>query len=325
MIDSDRTILLRRRGYTEREAEFLCLAADAGGYFLRRHFRRFLGQKPGRSEVVLARKLSEKGHAKVAVGARGIELYDLSPRRFYRAIGSPESRNRRRRPPSAIRTRLLTLDYVLDHRDARFLFADAEKKEYLTEQRGIPPKALPANGGLFIDRFPLHIPRRLVPPRRLVSFCYVDPQLFSTRRLRSFLERQRRLWEELGEFRLVYITDRRWNPRQAERLFRAFRKRHWPIEKARQTTIQERLLQAFRTDHGIRAGRISYPRRSDFALIERAKAELSPARYDSLFATWALTSDQAVYDLVEPQPRRLWPKGELISQLIAESYSFLGH
>ncbi len=323
MIDPECLRLLRRHGYTEREAEFLCLVGDVGGYFLRRHYRRFLNQKRGRPEAELARKLREKRHARVYIGAGGIDLYHLCPRRFYRAIGRPESRNRRQRSVSSIKKRLLTLDYVVAHRDFHYLLTDAEKRTYLTEQRGLSPEVLPAKDDLFLERFPLHIPARLTVPRRVVSFCYVDPHVFSARRFGSFLERQRRLWFELREFQLIYISDRRWNPGKAERAFREFCERHWPQSKVRQESIHERILRAFRTDQGIRTGGISDPNRSHFAEIERAKAEFSAERYDSLFATWRLTSDQTVYDLVDPDPHQLWPKGVFIARLIAENYRFL--
>ncbi len=107
MIHPDRLTILQRNGYTEREARFLCLVGDVGGYFLRRHFSQFLGTKRGRPEAALAAKILEKRHAKLYLGPGGIELYHLSRRWFYRAIGSPESRNRRKRKPSAIHTRLL--------------------------------------------------------------------------------------------------------------------------------------------------------------------------------------------------------------------------
>ena len=316
-------MLLRRQGYTEREAEFLCLVGEVGGYFLRRHYRRFLNQKRGRPEAALAKKVQEKRHARVYVGAGGIEIYHLCQRRFYRAIGRPESRNRRPRSESSIKTRLLTLDYVLTYRDPHYLLTDTEKRTYLTEQRGLPLEVMPAKDGLFVDRFPLHLPARLTVPRRVVSFCYVDPHLFSARRFSSFLDRHRRLWVELREFEVIYISDRRWNPGKAKRAFTAFCERHWPQARARQESIHERVLHAFRIDHGIRTGAISYPKRSDFALMERAKAELSPQRYDSLFATWTITSDQAVFDLVDPEPYQLWPKGEFSAHLIAENYRFL--
>ncbi len=323
MIDSERLVPLRRHGYTEREAQFLCLVGDVGGYFLRRHYNRFLDQKRGRPEAVLAEKVREKGHAKVYVGAGDIELYHLSPRRFYRLIGQPQSRHRRRRSLSSIKTRLLTLDYILPHRDLHYLLSDSEKMMYLTRERGLPPEVLSTKNGRFVDRFPLHLPARPTVPPCVVSFCYVDPDVFSARRFGSFLERHRRLWIGLREFQLIYISDRRWNPGKAERAFKAFCERHWPRAKARQESIHKRILRAFRIDHRIRTGAISYPTRSHFAVIDRVKAELSPSRYDSLLATWTLTSDQAVYDLVSPEPHHLWPKGDFIGHLVAENYRFL--
>lgn len=211
MIAPDRLTILRRNGYTEREARFLCVVGDVGGYFLRRHFRQFLGTKRGRPEATLAAKLVEKRHARLYLGPGGVELYHLSRRWFYRAIGSPECRNRRKRQPSAIHSRLLALDFVLTDSDRRHLLSDRDKTRYLAQERSVPRYILPVIQGRWIDRFPIYLDRESAATRPVVRFCYVDPQVYSEQRFRSFLERHTPLWECLGDFGVTYLTDRRWN------------------------------------------------------------------------------------------------------------------
>ena len=256
MIDPDRLTILRRNGYTERESRFLCLVGDVGGYFLRRHFSQFLGTKRGRPEAALAAKLLEKRHAKLYLGPRGIEPYHPSRRWFYRAIGSPESRNRRKRKPSAIHTRLLTLDVVLAHPDSRHLFSD----------------------------------------------------------------RHTSLWERLGAFRMIYLTDRRWNGRAAKATFNRFMETRWPRLVSDQPSTRERILRAFRLE---KRRQLRDPQEHDDRLIQELKQQLTAARYESLYGVWAQTSDQSVYDLVAPDPHELWPSGDLDVHLVGNNYRWL--
>lgn len=323
MIVFDRLTLLRRNGYTEREARFLCLVGDVGGYFLRRHFRQFLGTKRGRPEAMLAAKLLENCHAKRYLGPGGIELYHLSPRWFYRAIGSPDCRNRRRRKPSAIHTRLLTLDFVLAHSDRRHLLSDRDKTQYLVRERAMPRYVLPAIQGRWIDRFPIYLDCESAATQPVLRFCYVDPQVYSEQRFRSFLERHTPLWERLGDFGVTYLTDRRWNGRAAKATFERFMGTRWPRSIRDQPSTRERILRAFRLEKRLRSHRIRDPQGHDDRLIQELKQQLTAARYESLYGVWAQTSDQAVYDLVAPDRHELWPRGDLDVHLVGYNYRWL--
>ena len=323
MTDPDRLTILQRNGYTEREARFLCLVGDVGGYFLRRHFRQFLGTKRGRPEAALTAKLVEKRHAKRYFGPGGIELYHLSRRWFYRAIGSPECRNRRKRKPSAIHTRLLTLDFVLADSDRCHLFSDGDKTRYLAQERSVPRFILPVIQRRWIDRFPIYLDREAASTQPVVRFCYVDPQVCSEQRFRSFLERHTPLWERLGDFRVTYLTDRRWNGRAAKATFERFIDTRWPRSVRDQPSTRERILKAFRLEKRLRTHQIGDPQEHADWLIQELKQQLTVARYESLYGVWAQTSDQAVYDLVAPDPHELWPNGDLDVHLVGYNYGWL--
>ena len=53
----DPLLLLQRLGYNEQEAAFLHLVAIHSGYFIRRQYADFLGQKRGRPDTVLVEKV----------------------------------------------------------------------------------------------------------------------------------------------------------------------------------------------------------------------------------------------------------------------------
>ena len=57
--------------------------------------------------------------------------------------------------------------------------------------------------------------------------------------------------------------------------------------------------------------------------IADVKRRLTPARYEALHSVWAQTSDEAVYDLVAPEPYELWPRGELEVHHVRRNYRWL--
>jgi hypothetical protein len=156
---------LQELGYTEREAQFIELAALHSGYFVRRQFNAFLGQPRGRAAADLIQKLVHRHHVTCDVFFGHAHVYHLSAKPLYTLLGEPDNRHRRHRSPFGIKTKLMTLDYVLAHREARFLATEDARVAYFTE-RGIDRPRLPQlvyrarRGGpstarYFVEKFPL--------------------------------------------------------------------------------------------------------------------------------------------------------------------------
>src|SRR3954465_645202 len=155
---------LQDLGYTEREAQFIELAALHSGYFVRRQFNAFLGQPRGRAAADLIEKLVHRHHVTCEVFFGHAHVYHLSAKPLYTLLGEPDNRHRRHRSPFGIKTKLMTLDYVLAHREARFLATEDARVAYFTE-RGIDRARLPQlvyrarRGGpstarYFVEKFP---------------------------------------------------------------------------------------------------------------------------------------------------------------------------
>lgn len=142
MTHEDRVQALPERGYTRREAEFLCLAALHSGYFVRRQYCWFVDLSSGWADDKLVRKLLAKRHARKIPTGRGPILHHLCARRFHTAIDEENNRHRRPRPYLAIRNKLMALDYVLGNRE-RYLATEEEKLEYFHRERGISKDLLP--------------------------------------------------------------------------------------------------------------------------------------------------------------------------------------
>jgi hypothetical protein len=234
LTNDQRVEALRRFGYTEREAGFLCLAALHGGYFLQRQYARYLGKEAGGTVAVLIEKTLAWQHAKASTYVRNIHVYHLNARPFYAALGQSDNRNRRERQPLTIKNRLMGLDFVLTHPDYDFLATEQEKVDYFTQGLKINATVLPtkvycsSNNAapaerFFVDKYPIFRCRESqAPTPSAVSFCFVDEGTSTTSRFETYLDQYRRLFAALPAFQVVYVAARPLLFQAAEQTFRRF-------------------------------------------------------------------------------------------------------
>jgi hypothetical protein len=231
-IPIERINALTTFGYTEREAEFLYMVATFSGFFVQRQFATYLGIN-GRGPVTdLIAKTLEKEHAREYRGEHGSrKMYHLFSHALYSAIGKENSRNRRvgryglLDKPSI---RILTLDFVLGNKQARYLEEEVDKVEYLTKPENISLDVIPShtfvgkNGSQtrrhFIERFPIFVPDSAGSS---VAFTYIEDEIRSLQTFGSFLQRYRPLLQAgQGRFKLIFASDSALNFPSVERLFR---------------------------------------------------------------------------------------------------------
>jgi hypothetical protein len=232
MTNQERINALKKLHYTEREAAFLTLAALHSGYFVRRQYSQFLGQTPGRPDDVLVGKVLSRRHGRQYPTDRRTLLYHLSSRPFYAAIGQSDNRHRRRRPPFAIKAKLMALDYVLAHPGHRYLATEDEKVGYFNRERGLPIENLPTKiyrshrtlrltERYFVDKFPIYAsPGQDSPP--VVSFCYIDGGQIATPGFETYLDQYARLFAALGRFRIIYVTTSERNRLAGAKAFNSY-------------------------------------------------------------------------------------------------------
>src|SRR6202030_425514 len=108
-------------GYTRTEAEFLYLVATHSGYFTQRHFLRFAHVESGGAASRFTEKLLQFHHGRTTRYGYHTLIYNLYSRLIYGSIDKDNLRNRRRLSNDLIRTRLLILDFVLDHLEQEYL------------------------------------------------------------------------------------------------------------------------------------------------------------------------------------------------------------
>ena len=127
-----------------------------------------IGTQSGGNAAALIDKLLALKHASVAVGCNNTKLYHLCSRPFYATLGEEDNRNRRERPPFAIKNRLMGLDFVLGHPENTYLATEREKVDFFTGTLGIDRSLLPikrfvsqqskaTTDRYFVDKYPIFI------------------------------------------------------------------------------------------------------------------------------------------------------------------------
>lgn len=333
----DRIRALERFGYSESEAAFLCLAALHGGYFVRRQYAEFLHRQDGGTVTQLIEKALDRDHAHASTYGRKMQVYHLSARPFYAALGQVDNRNRRRRQLPTIKNKIMGLDFVLAHRDYSYLTTEQEKLAYFNKTLQIPLSNLPAKlyhgaqkkaatARYFVDKFPMFRSDAAIPGSALVvTFCFVDEGQSTLSHFETFLEQYCRLFASLPEFRLVYIA-------ATETLFEAARKtferfvRSWQATKSGVPVDADvtRIREHFEARRLYEAKRFAEFDREKLIRLRNELAEFSGKENDALYELWKTAGERALLEKLSPNsptcPRMC---GTFSSYLLQHHYDFL--
>jgi hypothetical protein len=307
---SERIQALERFGYTEREARFLCLAALHGGYFLRRQYGEFLQKAVGGTAAALIEKVLAKGHAQVATFVSNTQVYHLSARPFYAALGQEDNRNRRMRQPLTVKSKLMGLDFVLAHPQYEYLATEQEKLDYFLGRLQIDRAALPvkryASRGqvtdrYFIEKYPIFLSaadREAVPP--VVSFCFVDAGAGTVAGFRTFLQQYQRILAALREFQVIYVANIEYLFPAATAAFARFSK---PGETVAADPQSARMLAHFEVRHRYETQQWDFFDRAKLIRLRDERQEFSGAKFDALYEQWKVKgAPEMCPDLAAPEP-----------------------
>jgi hypothetical protein len=206
-------------GYTRTEAEFLYLVATHSGYFTQRQFLRFAHVESGGAASRFTEKLLRFGHGRTNRYGYHTFIYNLYSRLIYGSIEKDNLRNRRRLSNDLIRTRLMILDFVLDHPEHEYLETEAHKVAFFHHKLRVPLPVLPGRiyKGIksnsltkryFVDRFPIFIP---CGPASLLlplapTFVYCDSAEPGLLRFIGHLRTYENLLNQLTTFNFVYAA-----------------------------------------------------------------------------------------------------------------------
>jgi hypothetical protein len=287
-----------RLGYTQEESEFVMLAAVHSGYFVRRQFSVFLGQRPGGTEARFVEKLIRSGYAQ-ALNHRGNRIvYHLRAKSLYGRLGQTDNRNRREKMPGTIKRKLMCLDFVLMNRGQRLIGLEADKVHYFTQERGLSLGILPVRrysahesnqvtDRYFVDKLPIYVSDSLSAP--VVHFAYVDEGSESLDGFETFLRQYNPLCSTLGAIEIVYVAaEPRWTGK-AQRVFERF----FPNGRVALSAEQERLLQYFETRRKFESRQFAGLDADRIAQYREEKREFAGTANEHLYQHWLTVGSSA--------------------------------
>ena len=308
MTREERIENLQRFGYTDREAAFLCLAALHSGYFLRRQFLYFAGKCRGQIAANLIDRAVDLGHAKPRSYRADRIVYHLASKPFYASLGQTDNRHRREHQTSTIKSRLMALDFALQHRDAQFLETENDKLAFFCEELKLDRECLPVaryrspdaqeiSARYFVDKFPVFITRDAVGASSVVHFCYIDEGLHSTSGFERYLDQYATLFAQLANLQVLYVSCFADQFERAARLFSTRIEHGSGLPADPQIEV---LLAHFRD-------RVAFEKR-DFSAVTQprliayreASQQFSGERYDRLFERWKSEGDKAIQSVFNP-------------------------
>lgn len=230
--------VLESVGYTEREAAFLYLVAVHSGYFLRRQYSHFIQRERGAIAAQLLRKAVALGHLQSVACGQARFVYHLTSRQMYSAAGLAASQHRRLKGDAQIKSRLMVLDFVLDHLGDSILDSSEAKLGFFTQNFGLSEALLPHAQGGGTSRFPEEFPI-VIGEQQSIRFTFIDEGALSTSGFESFLSRYRAVFAGLPSFNLLYLADSDHNFERAATVFAAL----YPEARALGVTVM--------TPHGV--------------------------------------------------------------------------
>lgn len=213
--------VMRRLGFTERQADFLAHVLVFSGVFMERQYCRFAGLTHGRKSVDFLQTLVERGYARViAPGkAHSGRFYHLHYKPLYEAIRLPNSRNRRRVTLGRFIERLMLLDVVLGDTKHCWIGTEKDKVGYFQKLEvfghkltdNVLPRVVFGTGErrttrYFPDKLPIGVSRE---DRDRIVFVFLVRQPSPTE-FRIFLARHAELLSGLSQWTIRIVIPRRF-------------------------------------------------------------------------------------------------------------------
>ncbi len=285
-LDYDPIPVLQSVGYTEREAVFLYTVALHSGYFLRRQYIRFIRRGRGALAEQFLRRAGTLGHIQSIACGQARVVYHLTSVDLYTAVGLAASHHRRLKGDVHIKSRLMVLDFVLDHLDDVVLDTGESKVRYFTQSFGLRESFFPQSRGVaFPDELPV-----LVDDQGAIRFTFFDEGVLSPSRFENFLLRYRAVFAALSGFELLYLSDSHQN---FEHMSRIFASRFPEAKVLGITTMTPRGVDHFLEYLGAREN-ADIQKRSltlrDLAILHEGESIYTTLEHQALVSAWQIGS-----------------------------------
>ena len=218
-------------GYSSEEIAFLDMVTAHSGYFVPNQFLDFTVQKKGRALHEFTDKLIGLKHASFHSYRNGARVYHVFSRKLYRALGRDNVRTRRTHALEYIRTRLVTLDFVLANQPYKFLEGEVEKVSFLRNRFKIQTEDLPcriycnprnsrSTIRYFVDRFPMFWTSNGTSEECFVTFTFIDSGQLTIQPFVTHLSSYKPLFSGLKAFEFIYVAPSSRLFGHAETIFR---------------------------------------------------------------------------------------------------------
>jgi hypothetical protein len=331
----ERIQALQRLGYNEREAEFLCLAALHGGYFLRRQYAQFIGNQDGGTVTQLIEKTLGQAHAEAATYRANTHIYHLDARPFYAALGQEDNRNRRRKETITIKAKLMGLDYVLAHPKHEYLATEQEKIEFFQEtfqieRQNLPTKRYASRDQItdryFVEKYPVFHSPSLDPARPVVvSFCFVDPGMAGISGFETFMDRYADLFAALREFAVIYFAEGDALFGKARTAFDRFSGGTRKGNNGACDTKTQQMLVYFEARHLYETRQLALFDRAKLVRLRNQRQEFSGPEIEALYERWNTNGRVAVLESLAPkEPPQTSRSGTFSTYVLEHSYDLFG-
>src|ERR1700730_15547399 len=278
---------LQLLGYTKRESEFLFLVATHSGYFTNRQFKSFAQTESGSVSHAFIRKLLDRKHASYHAYRSGGRVYHLFARKVYQAIERENLRTRKKHELEYVKTRLVTLDFVLGHAEHRYFETEAEKVAFFAKDSNVSIETLPVKQyrarrsaevtpRYFVGRFPMFVDRLSSPP--VVTFTYVDAGAVTLEAFGTHLRAYLGLFQALPTLEFIYLAP-------TPRLFQAAESEFYhTLYGVRDYSKSVSVLDYFRIRRAWEAKeRVSS---ADVVLLKEAQARYEGRQFEELYEKW---------------------------------------
>jgi hypothetical protein len=316
-VDYDPIQSLENVGYTQREASFLYLVAVHSGYFLRRQYHRFTGREGGRMATRFLTKAHRHRHIQVIECGQKRHIYHLTAKPVYAALDLAGSQHRRIKSDAYIKSRLMVLDFMLEHLSADVLVTGTAKVDYFATQCGVKLELLPKRSVgqslYFPDSFPILISHSGVP-----LFTFFDEGQVTGSRFENFLKNHQPLFGALDASELIYLADSEANLQRAKAAF----ERCFPTKRLRGTTPLTPLgvdhflkfLQA-RKSFETEGGGVLSP---EVQLLREGESLYTTLEHHALYAAWktGTTNADRIRERFQQTPTRV----TFTATILAHSY-----
>lgn len=180
-------------GFTERQARFIVTVMLNGGVSVPRQYAEFVGTAYGHNVNAFFDQLVDQGFAvECSCVHNRARVYQLRYQPLYRAIGEPNSPNRKPIAAAGVVQRLMLLDAIVAERDLVWLSTTSDKVAFLTVASPCQPELLPhktvgVGANRHVRQFPDALPIGVRSNGRPVFVFVVST--WNADDLRTFLQR----------------------------------------------------------------------------------------------------------------------------------------